>query len=270
MAVKLWDLDESGHLTSSIKRKGQSGLEAEGFRPQAEDLDARIDQLLDMVLDVLGREDPNPRHNMFAKRWAIGRGIAESSILESDNLEPGERAELWRAMARKCRLGIRHDGSRDPKSFWKDLIPERHIEPKRIENDIFGIGMWLQEQDLDDARTTFGEGLHNAKQVWSGEALRSRNFRNALASYFSERGQEELEILYRIPHYTILAKALRQRWPSSRTIAKSGKEVYKDRELRYGSVRIWRRRNLCSSVWSRCRTPGGPGESGIPFRLFCG
>ena len=56
----------------------------------------------------------------------------------------------------------------------------------------------------------------------------------------------------------------------SRTIAKSGKEVYKDREVRYGSVRIWKRRNLCSSVWSRCRTPGGPGESGIPFRLFCG
>ena len=36
------------------------------------------------------------------------------------------------------------------------------------------------------------------------------------------------------------------------------------------SVWIWRRRILCSSVWSRCRTPGGPGESGIPFRLFCG
>ena len=54
-----------------------------------------------------------------------------------------------------------------------------------------------------------------------------------------------------------------------RTIAKSGKEVYKDREVKYGRVWIWRR-NLCSSVWSRCRTPGGPGESGIPFRLFCG
>ena len=214
MAVKLWDLDESGHLTSSIRRKGQSGLEAEGFRPQADDLDARIDQLLDMTLEVLGRQDPNPRHNMFAKRWAIGRGIAESSILESDNLEPGERGDLWRAMARKCRLGIRHDGKRDPKSPWKGLIPERDIEPKRIDKDIFGLGMWLQEQDLYDAKVTFGEGLHNAKHIWSGEALRSRNFRNALAAYFSERRQEELEILHRIPQYAILAKVLRQRWPS--------------------------------------------------------
>ena len=214
MAVKLWDLDESGHLTSSIRRKGHSGLEAEGFRRQAEDLDARIDQLLDMALEVLGRQDPNPRHNMFAKRWAIGRGIAESSILESNNLEPGERADLWRAMARKCRLGICHDGKRDPKSPWKDLIPERDIEPKRIEKDIFGLGMWLQEQDLDDAKVTFGEGIQNAKHIWSGEALRSRNFRHTLGDYFSGRGQEELEILYRIPQYAILAKALRQRWPS--------------------------------------------------------
>ena len=25
----------------------------------------------------------------------------------------------------------------------------------------------------------------------------------------------------------------------------------------------------CSSAWSRCRIPGGPGESGIPFRPSC-
>ena len=30
------------------------------------------------------------------------------------------------------------------------------------------------------------------------------------------------------------------------------------------------RRNLCSDVWSRCRTPGGPEGSGIPFRPFSG
>ena len=53
---------------------------------------------------------------------------------------------------------------------------------------------------------------------------------------------------------------------SPRTIAKSGRGVYKDREVRVGSVMIWRQRNLCSSAWSRCRTPGGPGESAIPFK----
>ena len=51
-----------------------------------------------------------------------------------------------------------------------------------------------------------------------------------------------------------------------RAIAEWRREVYKDIEVRYGSVRIWRRRNLCSDVWNWCRIPGGPGESGIPFR----
>ena len=54
-----------------------------------------------------------------------------------------------------------------------------------------------------------------------------------------------------------------------RTIAKSGKRVYKERETRDGSVWIWVRRNLCSSAWSRCRTLGGRGECAIPFRRYC-
>ena len=231
MAVKLWSLDEAGNLTSNIRRKGQSGMEAEGFRPQAEELDASIDQLLDITQDLLAQQDSNPRHNMFAKRWAIGRGIAKSQILDSANLEAGERPDLWRAMARKCRLGIRHDGRRDPKSHWRDLIPERDIEPKRIESDIFGLGMWLQEQELEDAKKTFGAGLHNAKQIWSGEALRSRNFRNALAAYFSERSEEELEILHLIAQYAILAKALRQRWPSRGKGSAKRPIHYSDSEL---------------------------------------
>ena len=55
----------------------------------------------------------------------------------------------------------------------------------------------------------------------------------------------------------------------TRTIAKSGKRVYKERETRDGSVWIWVRRNLCSSAWSRCRTLGGRGECAIPFRRYC-
>ena len=231
MAIKLWNLDEPGNLTSNIRRMGQSGMEAEGFRPQAEELDSAIDQVLDTAQALLAQQDPNPRHNMFVKRWAIGRAIAESRILESTNLEAGERPDLWRAMARKCRLGVRHDGKREPRYPWKGLIPGRDMEPRRIEDDIFGLGMWLQEQDLDEAKAAFGEGLHNAKQVWSGEALRSRNFREALAIYFSEQGQEELDILYRIPQYAVLAKALRRRWPSRGKGSAKRPAHYGDTEL---------------------------------------
>ena len=214
MAVKMWNLDESGNLTSNIRKAGQSSMGAEESRPQAEALDREVDKLLDKAISLLIQQDPNPRHTEFAKRWAIGRAIAESEILDSPHMEPGERADLWRCMARKCRLGVRHTGKRDSRSKWKGLIPEREMEPKRIDDDIFGLGMWLQEQELEDARLAFGHGLHNAKQIWSREALRSRNFRDALAAYFSELGDKEREQLYVIPQYAQLAKALRGRWPS--------------------------------------------------------
>jgi hypothetical protein len=214
MAVKMWDLDESGNLISSIRKEGRTGIRAEESRTQAEALDRDIDKLLDKAINLLVQQDPNPRHTEFAKRWAIGRAIAESGILDSPHMEPGERADLWRAMARKCRLGVRHNGKRSPRSKWKGLIPGREMEPKRIQDDIFGLGMWLQEQELEDAKLAFGQGLHNAKQIWSREALRSRTFRDALATYFSELGDKEREQVYVIPRYAQLAKALRNRWPS--------------------------------------------------------
>ena len=214
MAVKLWDLDELGNLTSTIRKAGKTGMGAEESRPQAEALDREIDRLLDKAMDLLVQQDPNPRHTEFAKRWAIGRAIAESRVLDSPHMEPGERADLWRAMARKCRLGVRHNGKKNPRSKWKGIIPGREMEPKRIQDDIFGLGMWLQEQELEDAKLAFGQGLHNAKQIWSREALRSKNFRDSLAAYFSELGEDEREHLYVIPQYAQLAKALRSRWPS--------------------------------------------------------
>ena len=212
MAVKIWNLDESGVMTSTIRTGNRSGIGGEGLRPQAEELDADIDKVLDEAHRLLTREYPEGPSNLFAKRWAIGRAIANSRILESPSLEAGQRPDLWLAMARKCRIGVRHSGDRVRK--WRGLIPDREMEPQRIENDIFGLGMWLQEQPLEDAALALGSGLHNAKNIWSGEALRSRNLRDTLAAYFSGYEDDQKEILYTIPKYSRLAKALRWRWPS--------------------------------------------------------
>ena len=131
------------------------------------------------------------------------------------DLDNNERSDLLLAMARKCRLGVRYTGQIKSTSKWKGLLPtNRDNEPKRIEADIFGLGMWLQEQQLEDAKTAFGGGLHNAKQIWSGEALRSQKLRQALTVYFAGFTHEQKAIFYRIPQYAKLAKALRQRWPS--------------------------------------------------------
>ena len=66
--------------------------------------------------------------------------------------------------------------------------------------------------------------------------------------------------------------------PIPRTIAKLGKELYKDREVRDGSVRIWKRRNLFSSAWSRWGPQEGQGSpaslsshpAADPAGLVCG
>ena len=216
MPVKIWDQDQSGHLASSIRWMGQSGIDAEEHRPQAESLDEQIDLLLDNALALLDQQDQDQKHSLFAARWALGRAIADSDILASLDLDKNERSDLLLAMARKCRLGVRHTGQIAPTPKWNGLLPtnNRDNEPKRIEADIFGLGMWLQEQQLEDAKMAFGGGLHNAKQIWSGEALRSPKLRQALTTYFAGFSYDEKEIIYRIPQYAKLAKALRQRWPS--------------------------------------------------------
>ena len=215
MPVKIWDQDQSGHLISSIRWMGSTGIDAEHHRPQAERLDEQIDLLLDNALTLLDQQDEDQKHSLFATRWATGRAIADSDILASPDLENHERSDLLLAMARKCRLGVRHTGQMEPTPKWNGLLPtNRDNEPKRIEPDIFGLGMWLQEQQLEDAKMAFGGGLHNAKQIWSGEALRSPKLRQALTTYFADFTHGQREILYRIPQYAKLAKALRQRWPS--------------------------------------------------------
>ena len=214
MAIKIWNDDPSGQITSTIRRKGSTGITAEEHRSQADAIDAQLDDLLDKALVLLDQQDAGQNHNRFATRWAIGRAIAESDILESPNMEPGEMSDLWLAMSRKCRLGVRHDGEPDPTSTWKSLIFQRDTDPKRVEYDIFGLGMWLQEQDLDDAKLAFGSSIHNAKQIWSGEALRNPQLRQGLTNYFADYNDAQRLYICQNYRYALLAKALRRRWPS--------------------------------------------------------
>ena len=79
MAVKIWNLDESGVLTSTIRTGNRSGIGGEELRPKAEELDAEIDGVLDEAHKLLKAGYPKGRSKTFAKRWAIGRAIAHST-----------------------------------------------------------------------------------------------------------------------------------------------------------------------------------------------
>ena len=213
MPVKIWDQDDHGRHTSRIQTSLNAGLGGEEHHADAEELDAQIDAVLERAVE-LSSETTHDRgkSQQLVRRWAIGRAIAESDILQSPHIVPEPRADLWLAMARKCRLGIRSTGAVEKR--WNTLIPNRELEPNRIERDIFAIGLWLQEQELVDSWDAFGGRLSNAREIHRRESLRSTNLRSALTRWFRTLDPDQRSRLVRGTEFVAIAKALQRRWPS--------------------------------------------------------
>lgn len=228
MPVKLWGRDDSGTLTSTIRTTRRTGLGGEEFRDEAEPLDKQTDAVLDRAAELSSTGAAESQD--FVKRWAIGRAVAESKLLDSPHLEPDERGFLWSAMALKCRLGIRASGEA-PEERWRGLIPERDTEPTRIKRDIFAMGHWLQEQELEKALATFGGNLKNADEIQRREALRSERVRSALYRWFSLQDPHHRTYLFKGKQFSRIAKALRKRWPSRGPGSAKRPEHYSDKDL---------------------------------------
>ena len=138
----------------------------------------------DVRAAVIGSQPAEPEledGSVYRTRWWA---LAESSLPESEYLETAEQKWPWLAIARKCRLSVRSDGS--PAESWRGLIPDRDLDPTRIERDVFAMGRWLQEQELEPAMASFGASLTNAREIHRRGAISSRNLREALARWFSE------------------------------------------------------------------------------------
>lgn len=213
MPVKIWDRDADGRFTSRIKTDWRTSLSGEEYRAEAEDLDTQLDRMLDRAAE-LGSANPGPRGTgqQFVKRWAIGRAVAESRILQSPQMASEQPSSLWLALARKCRLGVRSSG--EPDERWRKLIPDRDLEPHRIERDIFAAGLWLQEQALEEAFATFGGSLSNVRQIQRRESLRSTKLRSALGRWFLRLSSGQRSQLIKDREFAKIAKALQRRWPS--------------------------------------------------------
>ncbi len=213
MPVKIWDRDADGRFTSRIKTDWSTSLGGEEYRAKAEDLDTQIDKMLDRAAELASASpDSRSRSQQFVKRWAIGRAVAESVILQSPHVASERRSYLWLAIARKCRLGVRSTG--EPEERWRILIPDRELEPQRIERDIFATGLWLQEQDLEDAMAAFGGSLSNVRQIQRRESLRTTKLRSALGRWFLRLSSGQRSQLIKDREFAKIAKALQRRWPS--------------------------------------------------------
>ena len=102
MPVKVWERGAGGRYTSSIRTSRPTQLTGEEYRAEAEALDAQIDTVLDRAVELSAqRPDEQGKSREFVKRWAIGRAIAESGVLDSPHMASEQRIHLWLAMARK-------------------------------------------------------------------------------------------------------------------------------------------------------------------------
>ena len=213
MPVKIWDRMSDGALTSRVETSRSHSFRGELYRTDAEALDEEIDQMLDHAVALSACVlSLGARQQAFVKRWSIGRALAESSLPESEYLETGEQKWLWLAIARKCRLSVRSDGS--PAESWGGLIPDRELDPTRIERDVFAMGRWLQEQEIEQATVSFGASLTNAREIHRRGAINSKNLRDALARWFSGLCPEHRSDLTKNANFVQLAKALAERFPA--------------------------------------------------------
>ena len=213
MPVKIWDRTSGGALTSRVETSRSQSYRGERYRADAEALDEEIDRMLDhsiALAECVPAAEAGPQ--AFVRRWSVGRALAESKLLDSEYLEPSEHKLLWLAVARKCRLGVRSDGSREEN--WRGLIPHRDLDPGRIELDVFAVGMWLQEQEIEVAMASFCASLTNATEIHRRGAIRSRNLRDALALWFGKLCPASRGKLTKTGNFEQLAKTLAKRFPA--------------------------------------------------------
>lgn len=231
MPVKIWDRTDDGALTSRVETSRGDSYRGERYRADAEALDEEIDRMLDRAVALSAQASSlQSGQQSFVKRWSIGRALAESGLTESDHLEPAERRWLWLAIARKCRLGVRSDGKSE--QGWGMLIPHRNADPGRIERDVFAMGRWLQEQDMESALTAFGASVTNVRALHSRGAIDSLNMRDALATWLGDLPPERRRELTGRDNFRQIVKALSLRFPARGPGSAKGPVHYSGEELR--------------------------------------
>lgn len=229
MPVLLWN-QAGDSLTSSVETSRQDSLRGEGFRADAEALDLEIDEMLDRAVElVTDVEMAEAEQRAFVKRWAVGRAVMESGLVQSEHLDPGEQMSLWQAIARKCRLGVRADGSSE--KAWQELTPHREPDPTRLERDVFAVGLWLQEQELATAMMAFGGSRTNAREIYRRGAIRTKNVRDVLARWFGELEPSQRLTLTKPGNFLSLARALATRFPGRGPGSAKRPVHYSDEEL---------------------------------------
>ena len=229
MPVKIWSL-ENGRLTNSVQTSLGGSFRGERYRHEAEALDMEIDHALDKAVELSSLARGAASEEVFVRRWALGRALAESGLLGSERLRPMEKDKwLWLAIDRKCRHGVRADGSAE--ETWRGLIPSRKSDPHRVDRDVFAVGLWLQEQEVASAGIAFGGKFGNAQKFYGRKAIRPLKLREALAKWMERQPDDLRSSLYKIKWFMRVMKALTARFPDRGPGSAKRPAHYSDEEL---------------------------------------
>lgn len=219
MAVLLWS-ERDGVRATEVRTGRPVRLSAEEFRPEAEALDPKLDSLLDDALALLTEEAGDAKPTPLLKAWVLGRAVARSKVLQDAALRSELRELLWQALAHKCWYGLRADGSQEQR--WRLLrsTSERRVNPTQAATNVyrhedFEIGLWLQEQEYDDAVALFDGMMQKANELYRRPAQRHVNVRHAILDWLRQQPTHLQRRLMPTREFRAIPKALAKRFPSS-------------------------------------------------------
>lgn len=212
MPVKIWE-ESNGVKTSLVVTEWEREWTSEEFRQDAEDLDRQLDEILDRAVARISESNRDVVPAEFVRAWAVGHELNESGVLNLPALEREEPQLLWRALARKCRLGARADGSTELR--WAEIRPIRASEPRREGGklDYFEMCRWLAAQPLNDAVETFGGSIRNAWQMFERPSLRPLALRLAFLQWLRSLPPTNRQSVQAREEFANAMKLLRKRWP---------------------------------------------------------
>ena len=238
--VLVWDI-EDGKPHGVVETDWEFRWTPEEFRAQAELLDRLLDEVLDKA-SAYARRHKNgaPARAQFTRAWAIGRSLNESRILNSEPMNRERPERLWKALAAKCRIGIRSTGETEPE--WRELRPSTERRPRREGGrlDYFEMCRWLSEQEFHEAQMVFGGSIRNVWQMLERPALRPLVVRQGLLSWLTSLTQDEARRMSDPKMFPELMKALRQRWPDRGPGSAKRPSHYDEESLRDEISRILR------------------------------
>lgn len=220
MPIKVWS-DSEGDLASQIWSNWDHVVTVEEHRTAAEELDHEFDLLLDTAAENLQRdlglfqERPSP----FVQAHSVGSSLAEEDVLNHPSLLAEPEQFRWAALAIKCRLGARSNGTRTGQ--WSHLRPPNEAIPRREggrdrsgKGDYFQMCIWLAEQTLVEAADTFGGSIRNVWQMFDRPTLHPVDVRRGLLSWLERQSPTSKEQLTTTTSFPELMKVLVKRWPA--------------------------------------------------------